>query len=89
MTPKQVELARHALGLDGKRATSYRNRFFAGSGHADYDDWIYMVGSGDAERTGLSYRRYFFYLTPQGAEKALRPGETLCAEDFPRTGDDA
>ena len=36
LTDSQLSMARHALGLDGKRKQSYRNRFFAGLGHADF-----------------------------------------------------
>ncbi|MDG4905965.1 hypothetical protein P9228_05825 [Mesorhizobium sp. WSM4898] len=32
MTPVQRDLARHALGLDGRRKESYRNYFVTGEG---------------------------------------------------------
>ena len=52
MTPSQRELARHALGLPNKMRTSYRNRFVAGHGHDDYDDWREMCSAGYAEWRG-------------------------------------
>lgn len=50
MTDKQKELARHALGLDGRRKVSYRNRFVVGSGPPDCDEWEALVAAGDAGR---------------------------------------
>ena len=50
MTPRQIELARHALGLRPGCLVSYRNRFLAGPGHPDYADWQAMVAAGQAKR---------------------------------------
>lgn len=89
MTPHQIELARHALGLDGRRRQSYRNRFWAGPGHDDFADWQEMVSSGDAHVSAPrdGHRPdHAFWLTRTGAEKALRDGERLCPEDFPASG---
>lgn len=91
MTPRQIELARHALGLTQQRRKSYRNRFMAGPGHADYDEWLAMVTNGDADRVGaesvpLGGDDDIFYLTPSGAQAALREGEELDPEDFPEIG---
>jgi hypothetical protein len=36
LTPRQIEMARHALGLDGRRKVSYRNRYVTGLGSADH-----------------------------------------------------
>lgn len=85
MTPKQVELARHALGLKERSGRSYRNRFWAGEGHSDFPDWLAMVEAGDAVRqqTSASVNNDLFYLTRKGAEKALLPREKLDPEDFP------
>lgn len=85
MTPKQIELARHALGLPNKSRTSYRNRFVTTATSLDYDDWLAMVASGDALR--VPSPKYFgsmdyFYLTPAGAHAALLPREKLDEEDF-------
>lgn len=87
MTPRQIDLARHALGLDGRTRRSYRNRFVAGPGHEDYGEWLSMVSSGFAIRHS-GRRLHFggddlFVLTKTGAEAALRPSETLDPEDFP------
>jgi hypothetical protein len=86
MTPSQIELARHALGLDGKRKMSYRNRFCAGIGHPDLADWCDMVAAGYAvasvPQKSLGGDR-MFWLTLDSATLALRPGEHLDPEDFP------
>lgn len=87
MTPEQRSLARHALGLDGKRKMSYRNRYVTGPGGKDYAAWNSMVDQGLAERRGGSTIPYggddLFWLTPTGAALALLPGERLDPEDFP------
>jgi hypothetical protein len=86
MTPRQIELARHALGLPNARKQSYRNRFIAGEGHSDQADWDAMVLSGDAKvvrKVPLYRGDDAFWLTPQGATAALRAGERLSSDDFP------
>ena len=87
MTPRQIELARHALGLPNRNNKSFRNRFIAGLQHPDYADWFGMVLDGNAEwRSGEKVpfgNDWLFWLTPAGAQKALRPGEQLDKEDFP------
>lgn len=85
LRPAQIELARHALGLPNRNHTSYRNRFVAGGGHYDHGDWLAMTDAGLAERfsTALYGGADLFMLTRTGAEAALRPGESLDAEDFP------
>jgi hypothetical protein len=40
LTPRQIELARHALGLPNQYKKSYRNRFVAGGNHPDQNDWL-------------------------------------------------
>lgn len=77
MSPKQRELARHALGLDNPDAKgrSYRNRYVSYTGHPEWDA---MVKSGEA---CLEVNTY--YLRREGAEAALNPGESLDPEDFP------
>lgn len=92
MTPSQIELARHALGLPNKRRTSYRNHFVTGPGSADYDDWMAMVDSFEAHRqngSALSGGDPVFFLTQSGAESALKPGEKLSREDFPHSANGA
>jgi len=83
----EVSLARHALGLDGKRKESYRNRFVAGESHGDYGAWMDMCKKGLAVR--IDNRATFggdwlFVLTRDGAEQALYEDETLSPEDFPK-----
>lgn len=88
MTDRQIELARHALGLSNgrRRKVSYRNYFCASPGHADYADWAQMVAAGVATMR-LGGKMFggddIFYLTKAGAHEALRAGERLAAEDFP------
>lgn len=86
MTPHQIDLARHALGLT-KQRMSYRNYFTAGRSHGDYADWMAMVEAGYAMRrdgANLSFGGDdLFHMTEAGAKRALRPGETLDREDFP------
>lgn len=85
MTPAQIELARHALGLGNGRSVSYRNRFVCGLDHWDYADWQSMSDHGLAKRYGpkqIFGGDYCFILTREGAEMALKPGERLDAEDF-------
>jgi hypothetical protein len=87
MTPRQIELARHALGLTKPGIKcSYRKHFCAGPGHADYDEWVKMVADGNAvQRKNIEHfgGDDLFHLTPAGAMAALRPGESLDHEDFP------
>jgi hypothetical protein len=86
VSERQIALARHALGLDGRHTVSYRNRFVAGPGHDDYADWMAMVEAGDATRRDGATVPFggddIFYLTIEGATKALRKGERLDPEDF-------
>ena len=87
MTPEQRNLARHALGLDGRRKRSYRNHFVTGPGASDHAAWMAMRDAGLAwRRSGnqLTGGDDLFGLTLQGARAALEPGETLCSEDFPK-----
>jgi hypothetical protein len=86
MTPRQIDLARHALGLPNKAGRSYRNRFVAGEGHTDYPNWTAMVEAGHAKRRksgALADSDDLFLLTEAGARAALKPGERLDPEDFP------
>lgn len=86
MHAHHIELARHALGLDGQRKQSYRNYFVAGQGHPDHSNWMEMVSGNDATWTSGTKLQFggddLFRLTKQGATKALRPGERLDREDF-------
>lgn len=86
MTPRQIELARHALGLDGRRVESYRNHFVAGKDHDDFGEWIAMCAAGLARRrvnSRMAGGDDVFWLTIDGATAALKPGEKLDPEDFP------
>jgi hypothetical protein len=88
LSPRQLELVRHATGLSQTRhRVSYRNRFYSGPGHADFVDWQDMVAKGAAVRItlepGAAGERYLFLATLAGASAALRPREALDTEDFP------
>jgi hypothetical protein len=86
MNERQIELARHALGLRPTRLMTYRNNFVAGPGHADYPDWEAMVAAGFAvkrQNKMLPPGDVMFHLTRAGAELALRPGDVLNPEDWP------
>lgn len=86
MTPLQIDLVRHALGLTQQK-TSYRNHFVAGPGATDYQPWLDLTAAGDAVRVEGRKLPFggddLFCVTPQGARKALRKGERLDPEDFP------
>lgn len=87
MTPRQIELARHALGLRPGCLVSRRNNFVAAPDTADFDDWIAMMHAGHAERRGvmLTYGWWVFKLTRAGAERALMQGDVLDPGDWPET----
>jgi len=84
MTEQQRKLARHALGLNGKRKMSYRNRFYAATGDSDHAEWMAMMHAGQADRATATAPLDCFWLTRKGAEMALNKGEKLDPEDFPR-----
>lgn len=83
MTPEQQKMARHALGLDGERRRSYRNRYSASPGSPQEDAWNDLCRRGLAERRDHSDKLVDFFLTREGAEAALIEGEILDPEDFP------
>lgn len=81
MTPKQIELARHALGLPNDRNESYRNHFCTTRTDAD---WTAMVEQGDAvmrESQMLDKEHVYFHMTLQGALAVRGPKEHISRED--------
>lgn len=90
MTPAQLELARHALGLPNGRKRSYRNSFVTGEESPDHAPWMDMVSAGLANRRAKA-KHYggmdIFWLTTSGAKAALVNGERLDPEDFADTAD--
>lgn len=83
MTPRQIALARHALGLTASCLVSHRNVFVAGPEHPDYGPWMNMVAWGWAirrESEHLPAGDVLFRLTRAGAEAALLPGDRLDPE---------
>ena len=91
LTPEQIELARHALGIPNKRRKSYRNRFVIGAGCTDYEQWMAMVALGAAKRVDASRVPFggddLFYLTMSGARAALNVAD--CVGSHRVDGDDA
>jgi hypothetical protein len=83
MTPSQRKMARSALGLDGERRRSYRNRYVAGLGTTHEDEWNDLCRRGLAERGTDGIAVVGFCLTLEGAREALDPPEILDPEDFP------
>lgn len=83
MTTNQIKLARHALGLDGARKVSYRNRYMAGVASDAYEEWQGMVRAGWAKLIYSGGYGDCFCLTYPGALAALESGERLDVEDFP------
>lgn len=86
MTPAQIELARHALGLPNRSRKSFRNHYVTGEGDPAYVNWCAMVEAGEArgkKASQLTGGDPLFWLTRKGAEAALRLGERLDPEDFP------
>lgn len=83
MTPDQLRLARHALGLPNDQRRSYRNYYVAALHTLGEMTWDDLVRSGMAERGENRRTSVGFCLTDKGAAAALEPGETLDPEDFP------
>ena len=85
MSLLERRLARHALGLPNFRGRSYRNRFVVSYAPGrTYPAWDRMVDKGWAEQSArVIGGTCWFWLTREGAELALDPGETLDPEDFP------
>jgi hypothetical protein len=85
MTPDQLKLARHALGLPNDQKRSYRNRYFAGVGTDIEERWDDLVNRGLAhrQRQDGGAKTTFFCLSRRGAQMAIDPAESLCPEDFP------
>lgn len=82
ISPEERDLARHALGLRGRRRVSYRNHFVC-----DTDPtWEGLVARGLAtvrRSVEACGGMHTYRLTRAGAEAALAPGERLDPEDFP------
>lgn len=83
LTPEQMKLARHALGLPNKQNTSYRNRFCTGKDCPDHAVWEEMVAAGFAKKvTGTVWGGDdMFLLTLKGALLARNNKEHLSQED--------
>lgn len=84
MTARQIDLARHALGLNPGCLVSRRNVFIT-QGAEDVADWRAMAAAGFAVFHSVFNSRgaEVFRLTRAGAERALQPGDVLDPEDWP------
>lgn len=88
MTDRQRQIARHMLGL-GNAKRSYRNRYCAEPGHADFDTLLQMLDAGlVTSRRGIR-PHISWHLTRAAAESVLLPGESLDPEDFPTKENDS
>lgn len=77
MTPEQVRLARHALGLDRCRV-AYRNSYQARPGSKALAEWQAMVAAGLAKQVARGSSQYvLFRITNATAQAVLQPGERL------------
>jgi hypothetical protein len=85
MTPEQLRMARHALGLPNERSTSYRNRYYVPIGTQAERDWDDLVTQGLAARAANRETQVMFGLTTAGAQYAIEPDEKLDREDFPNS----
>ncbi len=83
MTPEQLRMARHALGLPNDNNTSYRNRYYAPLDSEASSQWDDIVSQGLAARGTDQKTQVMFGLTTAGAQFAIEPGEKLDREDFP------
>ena len=82
MTPEQIKMMRHALGLTDGRKISYRNRYVAGLGTTQEADWNNLAAHGLAKRGEDGIAVVGFCLTDAGARAVLHDGERLDPEDF-------
>lgn len=84
MTARQLELARHALGLNPGCLVSRRNVSITQC-DADIVEWRAMEQAGLAVFHSVFNSRgaLVFRLTRAGAERALTPGDVLDPEDWP------
>lgn len=79
MTPRQITLARHALGLPNLNNVARRNSFVVDPGGRAFADWQAMVEAGLAGRRGPLTRwrgQFVFYLKPAAIAAALTAYET-------------
>ena len=82
MTREQVEILRHALGLNYKN-TSFRKHYVAASDDPACNE---MVANGLLKKSHnalLPEDHGVFYVTMKGALAVLKRNERLCPEDFP------
>lgn len=87
MTAQQRDLARHALGLPNKQRISYRNHFVTHKDSEDYCPWQELVRHGLAmfmHGGEMAGGGDIFWLTQQGAEHVLEPGEKLKVDFSPK-----
>ena len=75
------------MPLDCLTRSAHRNRFVAGPGHDDYENWLDMQQKGYAVRRDGRTLPFggddLFCLTLLGAKIAITSREKLDTEDFP------
>lgn len=80
LTPRELEVGRHALGFNGRQKESFRNYFLAGIGHDDFRVWQGLVEKGLAKDYGeqkATRGAHMFCLNRMGALLCLKYGEKL------------
>ena len=77
--------ARRALGLPNDRRRSCRNHYSTSAESIAFDVWCSFVQRGFAVGPDMAVGigTAWFFLTVDGANRALDPGETLRPADFP------
>jgi hypothetical protein len=71
MSPDQIDIARHSLGLTQQKA-SFRNYYNLGEGGDGYEALIDMVSKGWARKHTNDY----WTITEEGIQQVLLPGES-------------
>jgi hypothetical protein len=85
MTPEQIRLARHALGLPNRDKRSFRNRSYAARGTPEFKAWVDLEDRGLAKRHDVQAFSIGFALTEAGARRSIDPVESLDRKNFPAT----
>ncbi|SBL37780.1 Uncharacterised protein [Raoultella ornithinolytica] len=69
-----IELMQHALGINERNRTPYRNYFLSGDGHTDNEEWEKLVSDGFAtSRPAPDFvgSGVIYHVTDKGEELAI------------------
>lgn len=80
VTPEQMHILHHSLGITSKRSKSYRNHFVTGPGSKDYDNCVALVSMGYmTQRSGtpLTGGNDLFQVTDAGRHLAIQAKKEL------------